>query len=308
MKIFNSIHEISPSEECSVSIGTFDGLHLGHIAVLEEMIAYARARDLATFVYTFSNNPAGFIRGDDRAALLIMDEAEKMSVLERMGIDYLASLPFDEEQLHITADSFVHDILLGRIHAKNVTVGHDFRFGQGGKSTIAELRDYGERFHFRVSVIAPVMHGGKRISSTDIRALLAEGKVRAASELLGREYFLVGDVVSGAALGRKLGIPTINLNANAALVLKRGVYFTICHVGGASYPSITNIGYKPTVSSGDDLVVETHLFDFGGDLYGTHVKLDFLKWHREERKFASKEELATTIMQDMEAARAFFSA
>lgn len=306
MKVFQSIEEIRVDRSCAVSVGTFDGLHLGHISVLEEMIRKSKEKNLATFVYTFKNNPAAYLKGEIDSPQ-IMDEEEKQYVLKEKGIDHLASLPFDETQISMSADDFVHFVLRDKIRAESVVVGHDFRFGHGGTSTASDLREYGIRYGFETSVIDPVLYEGVRISSTDIRKLLKNGEMRHASRLMGREFFLIGNVINGAAIGRKNGIPTINFEVSASLIMKRGVYFTTCEWGNRIYPSITNIGFKPTVSSDHKMGVETHLLDFEGNLYGQKVKVNFLKWHREERRFSDIPALYEQIFSDISEAKLFFA-
>lgn len=304
MVIFESLHDIKVAHPCSVSIGTFDGVHRGHMAVLDVMKDHARKYGLQTFVYTFKNNPASFFSGKTN---LIMDEAEKISLFESLEVDYLAILPFDREQVDLSADSFVEDILVDKMRAGFISVGHDFRFGHGASSTAYDLRGMGQRLGFEVHIMEPVLHCGRRISSTDIREHLARGEMEEVAELLGRYYFIESTVTSGAAIGRKMGIPTINFSVNPELILRKGVYFTTCERRGEQILSITNVGFKPTVTNEHRLVVETHLLDFDGDLYGEKVKVHFLKWHRDERKFSSVSELSDQITKDITMAKTYFS-
>lgn len=287
-----------------MSIGTFDGIHLGHMAVLDVMKQNAEKYGYKTFVYTFKNNPASFFSGKTN---LIMDEAEKISLFQSLGIDYLAILPFDREQVDFSARAFIEDILLKRIRAKYISVGHDFRFGHGAASTAYDLKEMGPSYGFDVHIMQPVLRHGKRISSTDIREFLARGEMEEVAGLLGRHYFIEHLVTNGSAIGRTMGTPTINFIVNPELVLKKGVYFTTCEWEDRCVLSITNVGYKPTVSEEHQLVVETHLLDFNDNLYGKTIKVNFWKWHREEKKFPSIEELRSRIAADIEEARAFFS-
>ncbi|MDO4754230.1 MAG: bifunctional riboflavin kinase/FAD synthetase [Bacillota bacterium] len=304
MIVYHFLKDIDVSDDCAVSIGTFDGIHLGHTAVLRVMIEKAEELGLKTFVYTFKNNPAAYFSGKNP---LIMDENEKISVLESLGVDYVALLPFDEEQVSMTAESFVEDVLCKKMHARFVSVGHDFRFGQGASSTADDLRRYGVRFGFEVHVMSPVLHRGKRISSTDIRELLIRGDMQEVRELLGRDYFVEDTVSSGSAIGRRMGIPTINFVGHPELALKKGVYFTISDIGGKSYRSVTNVGMKPTVTDRNELVIETHLLEFDEELYGEKVKVRFLKWHRDEKKFDSIVALSNQIAEDIKTAKEFFN-
>lgn len=286
-----------------MSIGTFDGVHLGHMAVLDVMKDNAKKCGYKTFVYTFKNNPASFFSGKSN---LIMDEAEKISLFESLGIDYLAILPFDQQQVDLSAQTFIEDILVKRIQAKCISVGHDFRFGHGAVSTAYDLKEMGADYGFDVHIMQPVVYHGKRISSTDIREHLARGEMEEVAVLLGRKYFIEHMVTSGSAIGRTMGTPTINFVVNPELVLKKGVYFTTCEWEDKCILSITNVGYKPTVSDEHQLVVETHLLDFRDNLYGKKIKVHFWKWHRQERKFPSIHELRDQISEDISKARDYF--
>ncbi len=310
VKVFNSVDEISVERDCSLAIGTFDGMHIGHMKVLGKMSERAKQQGLATFVYTFRNNPTAFLRGLDTPSL-IMDAAEKLSVLGDLGIDYVALVEFDNAQVKYDAEAFVHDVMLGRISAKHVTVGHDFKFGHGAASNARALEAYGVKYGFGVSIVEPVLFRDIRVSSTKIRDLLREGQVERASELLGRNHFIIGKVEAGNAIGRNIGVPTLNIYSKAIPLMKRGVYFTKCTIDdGKEFSSITNVGVKPTISQFQGEVppvAETHILGYFGDLYGSTVRIEFMKWHRDERLFGSMMELSEAIHRDIVTARIFFS-
>lgn len=306
MTVFESLEKIDVPASCSVSIGTFDGVHIGHMAVLDVMLLKAKEMGLKSFVYTFQNNPSAYFKGNSETGGLITGKAEKLAILESMGVDYVALLPFDEVQVALSAEDFVKEILAARLGAKFVSVGHDFRFGHGAAHHASDLKEMGREYHFDVHIMTPILYNGIRISSTDIRMFLSEGKVEEAARLLGRNFFVIGTVVSGAAIGRKIGVPTINFSVTKDLSLRKGVYFTRCEFGGRILNSITNVGVKPTVTTEDRLVMETHLLDFTGDLYGTDVKVSFLKRRRDEMRFRDVAQLQEMIRNDKRAAEDYF--
>lgn len=308
MKVFRNLNEVQGIEgETSVSIGTFDGIHIGHRTVLAGMKLSAVSRGLKTLVYTFSNNPAEFIKKQGLPKI-IMDVEEKIQVFADMGIDYLVIVPFDEAQAAIEAEQYVKDILIGLLRAKVVTVGHDFKFGRGGSAGADKLRRMCEDLGVSVNIFEPVAFNGTRVSSTEIRRLLEEGRVEEANILLGHLHFMKGKVVRGKQLGRKLGIPTINLELKpSAYLMRRGVYFTRCRIGTAIYNSVTNVGHNPTISDADaNWYVETHVLDFNKEVYGEPVVIEFLKWHRAELSFEGLEALKDQLLKDIESARMYF--
>ncbi len=347
MKVFETIDSIDVKDDCAISVGTFDGIHVGHMEVIRAMQEDAQKRDLKTLVYTFKNHPASFFK-KDKAMPMIMNEAEKYSVFNRLGIDYVCNVPFDKYQHEVSSDEFVNTVLVNTCRAKSVSVGYDFKFGYGASAGTEDLIQYGQKFGFTVSITPPVLVEGERVSSTNIRRLLLDGELEKASKLLGRPHFIIGEIRQGKQLGRKIGFPTINIDRGKIEALRKGVYFTNCVIEGEIFTSITNIGLNPTVSDTALVKAETHLLeksdvldqmerevseniwrdnrgevagytrpkesvirqesvDLGADsLYGKQAEIIFLKWHRDEVKFSSKEELAKTVLSDIEEARAFF--
>lgn len=311
MEIFYSVDEIEVNRKTALSIGTFDGLHIGHLQVISKMTDYAKANGLATFIYTFSNNPMSFLR-KHTTPMLIMDVQEKLDVLGALNVDYVAMMKFNEVQTGYDSEDFVREVVKDRVRAQYISVGHDFKFGHGAASTAEHLRTFGEKYGFGVSIHEPVLYRNLRVSSTNIRELLRGGDVSGAAELLGRRHFLKGKVVNGNGIGRNLGVPTLNIYSEAAGIMRRGVYFTKCVLAnGEAYDSITNVGIRPTLKelSGKNPVtnVETHILGSDMYLYGDTVKIEFLRWHRDEREFDSISELSEVIHKDVIAAEIYFS-
>ncbi len=308
MEVFRNVNDISVQEECAVSVGTFDGIHVGHLEVLKTMFEEAKKQGIKTLVYTFQNHPASLFK-QGFVMPMIMNEAEKYAILEELGADYVCNVPFDKYQHEVSADEFVRDVLVNKCHAKSVSVGYDFKFGFGATSGTEELKSYGEELGFVVRITPPVSVDGERVSSTNIRRLLLDGELKKASKLLGREHFIIGEITSGKQLGRKIGFPTINIDRQKVEALRKGVYFTQCIIDGEHFNGITNIGVNPTVSDTALVKAETHILNtsFTESLYGHKAKVVFLKWHRDEVKFASQEELRETVLGDIEQAKAFFA-
>lgn len=306
MIIFRDLNEIIISSDTSVTIGTFDGIHIGHMEVILSMKKMAKTLGTKTFVYTFENNPLEFLY-PETAPKRVMDIEEKIDVFNQIGVDYLLILKYDQTHKEMASRDFVEKIILNKIKAKSITVGDDFTFGSDEQSDIKGLIDYGNEFNFNVSVIPAVEHEGVRISSTIIRSFLKEGRTEDAAKLLGRPHFLMGKVIHGAKRGRKLGIPTLNLEVKKShLALKRGVYFTNCIIDGKEYNAMTNVGLNPTFGKGSQIFVETHAIGLAEDVYSSNIKIEFLKWHRAENKFETPEKLKSALNRDLQAALKYF--
>lgn len=271
----------------SVALGNFDGLHRGH----GELIAEAKRSDNKSCVFTFSENPFGAQR--------IMTFERKLEVLGELGIDYVCAADF-ATVCHIGWQSFIDEVLIGRLNAVRCVCGFNFRFGKDAAGDARKLCEYMESKGRECCIISPYELGGEYVSSTRIRKCLAEGDVEQVKKLMGRPYSLEYQVIHGNGIGATLGFPTINKKYDPKdIKLPYGVY--ICRCMG--YPAITNFGVRPTVTQDDRPFYETFILGFEGDLYGKNIKVDFYKMIRAERKFHSKEELCAQIARDTEAAR-----
>jgi len=290
-----------------LALGNFDGVHRGHQTVIAAAGVLARTLGAPHGVLTFEPHPRQLFRPDD-APFRLTPLRVKTRELEALGADLLFSLHFDAEFAQRTAENFVDEILVGALAVRHVVVGYDFVFGRGRAGTVEFLRDMGARHGFGVDVVAPVDDGGTEvISSTRIREHLVAGRPGDAARLLGRAWEIDGRVEHGAARGRTIGFPTANVMLADYLRPAAGVYAV--RVGlerGAEtewHDGVANIGTRPTVG-GTDLRLEAHLFDFSGDLYGTHVRVALLDFLRPERKFANFDELKQQIAADAIEARA----
>jgi riboflavin kinase/FMN adenylyltransferase len=285
----------------AVTIGKFDGVHLGHRGVIAQLRELADERGLTATVVTFDRNPLSVVRPEACPPSLV-STAQKTELLAAAGIDATLVLTFDEERSHQPADEFVREVLVGALHAQAVLCGRDFRFGAGGAGDVELLRTLGAELGFSVVLIDDVRADGGtgRISSTRIRDLVARGDVASAAELLGRPPAVRSVVVRGAQVGRELGYPTANLDPARleGLVPADGVYACWAVVDGVVYGAAVSIGNNPTFDGVPAHQVEAHLFDQDLDLYGTTIELQFVQWVRPMRKFDGMEELMAALRVD----------
>ena len=275
-----------------VTIGNFDGLHRGHLALIRKTKSLAEKHALKSLVCSFDCNTKG--------AELIFPQKQLKSALKELSVDYFSLLPFFREIIGLSCETFVKEYLCNRFQAKFVVVGEDFRFGQNRCGDIVTLTELGKQFGFQV-IPVKMQYAGKRIlSSTYIRELIQAGKIKQANRYLFRPFFIEGVVGTGFSLGNQLlEIPTANIPVQKSCVsLPFGVYKTITDIDGISYQSITNVGYAPTYRKKTP-TMETHLFDFSGNLYGKRIRVTFLQYIRKERKFSSMETLKKQIQKDI---------
>ncbi len=284
-------------------MGTYDGLHLGHQALLARLREHAGRLGVPTLMVTFEPMPREFLTPDNPPARLT-SLRERWRCLEHMQLDGLCVLRFGTATRSLTADQFA-DLLAERLRPAVVIVGHDFRFGRGGGGTAEMLQAAGQRLGFEVDIVAPVTLGGERLSSSAIREALAVGDLVRAERLLGRPYTMIGRVVRGEQLGRKLGFPTANLRFAHRRVPVSGIFAVTVRVrGGAAsgLPGVASIGTRPTVG-GTEPLLEVHLFDFDGDLYGREIAVEYVQYLRPELKFESLDAMVAQIHQDAAQAR-----
>ncbi len=309
MKVFTALAEVpagfGPS---AITIGKFDGVHIGHHRMIDRMLLEARRDSLVPTVLTFDRNPLSLLAPGSCPPSLISN-AQKLELLERCGLAATVMLAFDRAFSEQAPEDFVESVLVRTLAAKVLYVGPDFRFGRGGKGDVALLEELGRRDGFEVRHVEVVEHGGRRVSSTRVRELLAEGSVREAGELLGRRPAVRGTVVRGARRGRLLGFPTANLAPEAeGLVPADGVYAAWAAVGGDRFPAAVSIGNNPTFKGVPARQVEAHLLSpgFGEldiDLYGRTIELEFVDRIRGMERFDGVDALVARITADVEAVR-----
>lgn len=292
-----------PVEGTVVTVGTFDGVHRGHWAVLHELAAEGRRRALPTVLVTFDPHPLRIVRPAD-APRLLSTPAEKVAVLQHAPIDYIALLRFTPELAAYPPRRFVEEILLGRLAMKHFVIGHDHGFGRGRSGDVDTLRQIGAELGFGVDVVAPVQSDGGPISSSVIRRALTAGDVAFAADALGRPYAISGTVVRGEGNGRALGFPTANLQLDHAdkLVPHEGIYAVRAALRDQLLDGVLHLGPRPTFP-GLPPSIELHLFDFDGNLYGARLRVDFVARLRDVARFASQQALVSAMEEDCERAR-----
>lgn len=281
----------------AVTIGVYDGVHLGHQQVLRALEAFG----LPVVVVTFRQHPE-LIIDPEAAPLLLMTVERRLELLAAYGVAAVALIDFDEDFRRLSADEFVESVLVSRLQARRVAVGSGFRFGYRQLGDVPLLRELGVQYGFAVDDVA-ILEAGVPVRSTVIRALVGEGHVDAAARLLGRPFRLIGRVVAGDQRGRTIGYPTANLQVADGLVVPgSGVYAARVGYGEDSHSGVVNVGNRPTFGGGQS-VVEAHLLDFRGDLYDAELTLDFVRRLRAEQKFPGIDELVQAIAQDVEQTR-----
>jgi riboflavin kinase/FMN adenylyltransferase len=289
-----------------LTVGNFDGLHVGHQEILRIVTERARARDGEAAVYTFEPHPRKVLRPAQAPKLLTTLE-QKLELMEAAGVDVAIVEPFDAEFARRSAEGFVREVIHARIGPREVYVGYDFRFGHDREGSMRTLTELGPHLGFAVTIVPEVTVGGRDVNSTRIRELLGEGRVEAARELLGRPYRVRGRVVEGDRRGRTLGFPTVNLAPENEVLPAQGVYAGRLRVlGGGSgeeLPAVVNVGRRPTFKEAGEVLAEAHVIDWSGDLYGQRVELAFLHHLRDERRFPDVEALRRQIEADRDAAR-----
>jgi riboflavin kinase/FMN adenylyltransferase len=302
MRIVHGLPPVPPDPRPSaVALGVFDGVHLGHRAILGTAVAQARQAGMAAVACTFDPHPIEVLQ-PGRAPLAITTLPERLALFESCGLDAAVVLPFTPELAAMEPETFVKDVLLARLGAREVVVGFNHRFGRGARGDVALLRRLGEELGFRTHVAEPLMVEGVAVSSTEIRAALQRGDLDAAARLLGRPYTLQGTIGHGAGRGRTLGFPTANLLPTRPVLVSPGVYACMAEVGGRKERAVVNVGVRPTFAE-TTLAVEAYLLDFAGDIYGQTMILTFVSRVRDERRFPSVDALRAQIEADAGEAR-----
>ncbi|HHU22220.1 MAG TPA: bifunctional riboflavin kinase/FAD synthetase [Clostridiales bacterium] len=292
-------------EKTVIALGFFDGVHLGHAALINKTRARAAELGASSAVLTFDVHPEKLIRGVEIP--LINNAVGRADILRRLfDVDEIVSVHFDEETMHTPWRDFIRSLVIG-LGVAHLVMGHDFHCGYRGEGTAERIVEYCKELGIGYDVIPEVKKDGITVSSTYIRKLISEGNIRRANEFLGHPHILMDTVRDGCKLGRGLGAPTINMQFPRGVVVPRyGVYATKAFFDNSEHIAVTNIGVKPTVNMDNKLSVETHILDFEGELYGCPVRLEFYEFLRPEEKFNNLEELKAQIARDIDAARAYF--
>ena len=307
MKIFNSIQAFHYHKKTIVTIGTFDGVHIGHKKILERIIQSAATLHCESLVLTFFPHPRMVLQENSEMKQLNTIQ-EKSNLLALAGIDNLIIHPFDKEFSRLTAEEFVKTVLVDQFNLKKIIIGHDHRFGQNRTANIDDLIAFGKIYDFEVEQISVQEIDEVSISSTKIRNALLDGNINLATDYLGYHYMLTGTVVKGKQLGRTIGFPTANIHIleNYKLIPKNGVYIVESTINNKVVFGMMNIGFNPTVD-GTNQTIEINFFDFDHDLYNQKITIAILKRMRSEQKFESIEALKKQLTTDKETALAFIA-
>ena len=287
-----------------MALGNFDGVHKGHQQIIGRTVKSAEAAGLKSAVFTFSNHTRTLLKNLPAVKNILYPE-EKAAVMEGMGIDYMFNIPFTKEVMSMSPERFVKEILVDAFRIREAYCGFNYSFGYKAQGTPEVLMHEGLKHGFGIHVQEPYMIDGIVVSSTYIRQLISEGRMEECTRFMGRMYSIGGEVVVGNKLGRTIGFPTSNVMIDESMASPpNGVYITYCSYNGVKYPSITNVGVKPTIGTYSKNV-ETHIFNFDKELYGKQIRVEFVKQTREERKFSGIEELSRQIESDCIMAKAY---
>ncbi|MBL1278743.1 MAG: bifunctional riboflavin kinase/FAD synthetase [Fluviicola sp.] len=311
MKVFKGFDSLEEIPNPVLTIGTFDGVHLGHQKIIEQLNEEAARVGGESVLFTFYPHPRMILYPDSHGLKLIQTQVEKIDKLRRMGLQNVIIHPFSKEFSRLSAIEFVRDYLVNRLHVKKLVIGYDHQFGKNREGTLQFLKDVSDTYDFQVTEIAAQEIDEVNISSTKIRKAIEEGEMELASSYLGEPFEFFGKVVEGQAIGRDLGYPTANIDIESGIKLipKSGVYAAnVLLPNGAVKEGMMNIGVRPSVGiAQNDTCIEVHILDFEGNLYGEHVTVQLLRRFRSEMKFDSLFELKEQIQQDERDIRSYFS-
>src|SRR5438094_7102454 len=287
-----------------LAIGVFDGVHLGHQAVISTSAQHAQAANGTPVVVTFDPHPEKVLR-PEKAPHLLTGRQHKISLIRALGVRHLLIITFDKQFAATEPEDFVYELVTHSKPLREICVGHEWSFGKNRRGTLELLGKLGARWNFDVvGIQAVTLRNGEIVSSTAIRQAIDAGDLAKAAQMLGRDYTILGTVVRGDDLGKKLGFPTANLSAHSEQFPPNGVYFADAILEGKTYPGVVNLGYRPTVSSErSERVLEIHLFDFERDIYGENLEVRFIRYLRPEKRFENVDALVHQIERDVQQAR-----
>ncbi|MFI3177613.1 MAG: bifunctional riboflavin kinase/FAD synthetase [Eubacteriales bacterium] len=307
MKIIKDTKVFQIQEETAVAIGKFDGIHKGHQALLAELLR-KKSMGLQTAIFTFDPPATTFFQKGDNICKDIATREEKRDLFREIGVDYLIEYPLDEETAHMEPQLFVWNVLCNQMNMKYLVAGADVSFGYKGKGNALLLQELESVYQYNMAIVDKVSYEEHIISSTYIRSKILDGNMNLVTKLLGRPYSFVGNIIPGKQLGRTIDMPTANLIPDECkLIPPCGVYYSKVLRNGMFYNAISNVGYKPTVTIEQKLLIETYLFDFAEDLYGEVLEVFLLEYKRPEYKFTSFVQLTETIQQDKQDATVYFA-
>ena len=310
MDIFYDYSQCEKNENTILTVGTFDGLHVGHRKIIDLLVEHSAASECRSCMITFKPHPQVVVQKEGKKNIRVLTPIEeKIDILKGMNIDQLIIIPFTKEFSMISAEHFVKNILIDSIGMKEMVVGYDHAFGKDRSGSLQNLKEFGGRWGFGVTVVPPHINGGSPVSSTRLRKLIAEGNIEQANLFLGRPYQLIGKVVSGEGRGRVMNYPTANISLNDPnkLIIPDGIYVCEVVVRNRIYKGMLSVGFRPTFPN-QSHAIEVYIMDFEKDIYGESIQVRVLQFLRKEIGFGSKNELIAQMDADRENTVAYFSA
>ncbi|MCX7774205.1 MAG: bifunctional riboflavin kinase/FAD synthetase [Clostridia bacterium] len=307
MQVITQITPETFKGHTGVGLGNFDGLHIGHMALINTLISECRLNGLHSIVYTFTKHPDNMLRKTLINPLITTNDM-KTNLLSSTELNTLCYQEFDEAFSRLSPEEFIKDILIDRLKIRLAVVGFNYRFGYMGKGDVEYLKRSGEKYGFKVIVVPPVKVNAEIVSSTLIRDYIRKGRMDRVFQLLGRHFSLKGEVIGGRRIGRTLGFPTANIMAHPEMVVPaNGVYITKTRLNDQWINSITNVGIAPTVRDGSLFSIETHLLDYNEDLYGKPIEVCFIQKLRGEKKFENVNALKKQVLEDIQKTRNYWA-
>ncbi len=309
MEVVNNIEQFNCKDYFALTMGTFDGIHLGHQSIIKRLIDVSKREKIKTILLTFSPHPQAVVKSKKTNDIKILTTIkEKISILKNYNLDYLVVIKFTENFSKITSSEFIEDFLVNKFNVKEIVIGYDHAFGKERGGSIETLRELSEKFKYNVSIVEPVKYNDESISSTRIREALKNGNISSVSEMLGRNYLFSGNVVKGRGIGKIINVPTANIKIDdeSKLIPKKGIYVVKILLRKKIYKGLLNIGTNPTVNS-HCLSIEANIFDFYDNIYDEKVTVEVIKRLRDEKKFENIESLVQQIHKDKEECIKFFN-
>ncbi len=308
MEVYRHVSEFNPKGGSIVTVGTFDGVHIGHRTILDRINDLAKKEGSESVLLTFWPHPRLILFPDDNELKLLSTLEERIELLRQSGIGHLIIHPFSLDFSRITAVEYVRDILVRELNVSKLVIGYDHHFGRNREGNLEQLRDFAPTYDFTVEEISAQEIDDVNVSSTKIRNALREGNIALANDFLGYRYSVTGTIVQGQRVGRSIGFPTANVNPSKPfkLIPGVGVYTVKAEVGSREFRGMANLGYRPTVDESEERQLEVHLFDFDGDLYGKEITVTFVDRIRDEIKFESLDKLREQLAEDATVANRYF--
>jgi riboflavin kinase / FMN adenylyltransferase len=310
MRIVHQLNSEVKFNNPILTLGTYDGVHLGHQEIIRSLVEKARTENKESVLFTFEPHPRKVLYPDSYSVKLVDTVDEKLAKLEKLGLDTVILFPFTKEFSRLSAMEFVRDVLVNQIGVSEMHIGHDHHFGKNREGSFHELVDLGELYSFQVFQLPAILLEDTAISSTKIRNAVLDGNIAYANELLGSPFVLHGKVVKGQQIGRTIGFPTANIDLDCTekIVPKNGVYAVQVYLDGQKYDAVMNIGTRPTIANHGAVTIEVYLFDFNKEIYNQFLKVEVKQRIRDEKRFENIEDLKHQIQLDETTARNYFSA